>query len=92
MYLEVQLSPLYHAHTLHVWSSDTSMFRAAKSLCTNSFLSRYSMPLAISLQNPRSLCGVSSDRASPGVLCGHMTEYVDMKECADMEECLRMER
>ena len=38
-------------HTLHVHFSDTSIFLAARSLCTNFLPLRYVIPAAISLQN-----------------------------------------
>ena len=47
-------TPHHAAHfqmTLHTKSSDTRMFLAARSLCTNAFLDRYSIPCATSTQN-----------------------------------------
>ena len=60
---------IHNIHTLHVLSLATRMFRAAKSLCTNIFLSKYSMPLTISWQYLNSLLWVPCGTASPGVLC-----------------------
>ena len=60
---------IHNIHTLHVLSLATRMFRAAKSLCTNIFLSKYSMPLTMSWQYLNSLLWVPCGTASPGVLC-----------------------
>ena len=65
--------------TLHVPSLATRTLRAAKSRWTNIFLSRYSIPLAMSLQKPSSLPSVSPGRTSPGVLCAHSGVCVYMR-------------
>ena len=55
-------------HTLHTLSPATRMFLAARSLCTKAFLARYSMPEAMSLQNPRRTSGMSEGTNCPGLL------------------------
>ena len=42
--------------TLQIFSSETSMFLAAKSLWTNDLLSRYRIPVAMCWQNLSSMC------------------------------------
>jgi len=55
-------------HTLHTLSPATRMFLAARSLCTKDLPARYSMPEAMSLQNPRRTLGMSEGTNPPGLL------------------------
>ena len=54
-------------NTLHVFSSESSMFLAARSLWTNFFRSRYFIPDTISLQNRSRVKGVFDETISPGL-------------------------
>ena len=53
--------------TLHILSSVTNTFLAARSRWTKSFLERYSIPEATCWQNFSSRDGVSEDIISPGL-------------------------
>ena len=55
-------------HTLHTLSPATRIFLAARSLCTKDLPARYSIPEAMSLQNPRRTFGMSEGINSPGLL------------------------
>ena len=53
--------------TLQTIDLDSKMFLAARSLCTNAFLERYSIPCATSLQKFISLSDHSAPIFSPGL-------------------------
>ena len=63
--------------TLQVFSSETSMFLAARSLWTKPLPARYFIPAAISLQNLNRVWGVLDGTISPGLqLPGGNNEYI----------------
>ena len=53
--------------TLQVFSSETSMFLAARSLWTKPLLASYFIPAATSLQNLNRVWGVLDGTISPGL-------------------------
>ena len=105
-YISVQCigSVLWACLTLHVWFSDTSMFLAARSLCTNDFAARYSIPEAMSWQKSSSFCdrllgedlpGLGEEDTYFGICCKWMqfscmqsTIYIKLIHYAQLIPCV----